>query len=119
MKLIHIIDEQVHHSARNSVTGKRGHVQRRPIAGQAHVAGIRFCMIEATPEVQAEAGPGAIEETCRTGIVSLNTLHGGPRAASTEGFGLFPQLLASHGYVVFSPNYRGSDNLGNAYGAAT
>ena len=25
------------------------------------------------------------------------------------------QLMAAHGYVVFSPNYRGSDNLGNAY----
>jgi dipeptidyl aminopeptidase/acylaminoacyl peptidase len=23
--------------------------------------------------------------------------------------------MATHGYVVFSPNYRGSDNLGNAY----
>jgi dipeptidyl aminopeptidase/acylaminoacyl peptidase len=23
--------------------------------------------------------------------------------------------MAAHGYVVFSPNYRGSDNLGNAY----
>jgi dipeptidyl aminopeptidase/acylaminoacyl peptidase len=23
--------------------------------------------------------------------------------------------MAAHGYVVFSPNYRGSGNLGNAY----
>jgi dipeptidyl aminopeptidase/acylaminoacyl peptidase len=42
-------------------------------------------------------------------------IHGGPQAASTLGFSPFAQLLAAHGYVVFSPNYRGSDNLGNDY----
>jgi dipeptidyl aminopeptidase/acylaminoacyl peptidase len=42
-------------------------------------------------------------------------IHGGPQSASTMGFAALPQLLAAHGYVVFSPNYRGSDNLGNAY----
>ena len=42
-------------------------------------------------------------------------IHGGPTAASTTAFGFLPQLMATHGYVVFSPNYRGSDNLGNAY----
>jgi dipeptidyl aminopeptidase/acylaminoacyl peptidase len=42
-------------------------------------------------------------------------IHGGPQAASTEGFSAFPQILAGRGYVVFSPNYRGSDHRGNAY----
>jgi dipeptidyl aminopeptidase/acylaminoacyl peptidase len=42
-------------------------------------------------------------------------IHGGPRSTSTEAFSFIPQLIAAHGYVVFSPNYRGSDNLGNAY----
>ena len=42
-------------------------------------------------------------------------IHGGPQASSTTAFGLLPQLMAAHGYVVYSPNYRGSDNLGNAY----
>jgi dipeptidyl aminopeptidase/acylaminoacyl peptidase len=42
-------------------------------------------------------------------------IHGGPTAASTTAFSFLPQLMASHDYVVFSPNYRGSDNLGNAY----
>ena len=42
-------------------------------------------------------------------------IHGGPQAASTTGFSSFGQLLAARGYLVFSPNYRGSDNLGNAY----
>ncbi len=42
-------------------------------------------------------------------------IHGGPQQASTTIFDFFPQLLASHGYVVFQPNYRGSDSLGNKY----
>lgn len=43
------------------------------------------------------------------------TVHGGPQAASIASFNYFDQLLAAHGYVVFEPNYRGSDNFGNAY----
>jgi dipeptidyl aminopeptidase/acylaminoacyl peptidase len=42
-------------------------------------------------------------------------IHGGPTASSIIGFSFLSQLLASHGYIVFQPNYRGSDNLGNAY----
>ncbi|MFI5388239.1 MAG: S9 family peptidase [Candidatus Eremiobacterales bacterium] len=42
-------------------------------------------------------------------------IHGGPNSASTTAFNPFTQLLAANGWLVFSPNYRGSDNLGNAY----
>jgi dipeptidyl aminopeptidase/acylaminoacyl peptidase len=42
-------------------------------------------------------------------------IHGGPQASSTNSFDLFGQVLAAHGYLVFEPNYRGSDNLGNGY----
>jgi dipeptidyl aminopeptidase/acylaminoacyl peptidase len=42
-------------------------------------------------------------------------VHGGPHAASTESFSALPQLFAAHDFLVFMPNYRGSDNLGNAY----
>lgn len=42
-------------------------------------------------------------------------VHGGPTAASTTNFSGFSHVLATRGYVVFEPNYRGSDNLGNAY----
>jgi dipeptidyl aminopeptidase/acylaminoacyl peptidase len=46
--------------------------------------------------------------------------HGGPEAASTEGFdadevGPLRHLFAARGFLVFEPNYRGSDNLGNAH----
>jgi dipeptidyl aminopeptidase/acylaminoacyl peptidase len=42
-------------------------------------------------------------------------IHGGPTASTTTQFSFLTQLMSAHGYVVFSPNYRGSDNLGNAY----
>jgi dipeptidyl aminopeptidase/acylaminoacyl peptidase len=42
-------------------------------------------------------------------------IHGGPQASSAIGFDTFGQLVAAPGYLVFQPNYRGSDNLGNAY----
>jgi dipeptidyl aminopeptidase/acylaminoacyl peptidase len=45
-------------------------------------------------------------------------VHGGPRAASKESFSSRAQLLAAQGWIVFEPNYRGSDNLGNAFQAA-
>lgn len=45
-------------------------------------------------------------------------IHGGPRASSKESFSTRAQLLASQGWLVFEPNYRGSDNLGNAYMSA-
>ena len=46
--------------------------------------------------------------------------HGGPEASSDEGFdtneiGPLRDLFAADGYLVFEPNYRGSDNLGNAH----
>uniref|UniRef100_E6PDB9 Putative Peptidase S9, prolyl oligopeptidase active site domain protein n=1 Tax=mine drainage metagenome TaxID=410659 RepID=E6PDB9_9ZZZZ len=46
--------------------------------------------------------------------------HGGPEAASSENFvggeiGPLRDLFAARGYLVFEPNYRGSDNLSNAH----
>ncbi|HTU69258.1 MAG TPA: S9 family peptidase [Candidatus Baltobacteraceae bacterium] len=42
-------------------------------------------------------------------------IHGGPNSASITAFNGFNQVLAARGYVVFNPNYRGSDNLGAKY----
>jgi len=46
-------------------------------------------------------------------------IHGGPGLSSATDFAWeqwpLAQAIASHGYIVFQPNYRGSDNLGNAY----
>ncbi|HXX16809.1 MAG TPA: prolyl oligopeptidase family serine peptidase [Candidatus Eremiobacteraceae bacterium] len=42
-------------------------------------------------------------------------IHGGPTAIFPIDFDIVTQLMASHGYVVFAPNYRGSDNLGSKY----
>jgi dipeptidyl aminopeptidase/acylaminoacyl peptidase len=46
-------------------------------------------------------------------------IHGGPGLSSTRDFVYeqwpLAQLIAARGYIVLQPNYRGSDNLGNAY----
>ncbi|MBV8638105.1 MAG: S9 family peptidase [Candidatus Eremiobacteraeota bacterium] len=41
-------------------------------------------------------------------------IHGGPTSASTTSFGE-PDVLAAHGWVVFAPNYAGSDNESIAF----
>src|SRR5260370_13498854 len=45
-------------------------------------------------------------------------VHGGPRSAWKQAFSRLGQLLAAQGWIIFEPNYRGSDNLGNAVQAA-
>jgi dipeptidyl aminopeptidase/acylaminoacyl peptidase len=42
-------------------------------------------------------------------------IHGGPRSTSTTAFSTIPQSLAARGWIVFQPNYRGSDNAGNDF----
>lgn len=42
-------------------------------------------------------------------------MHGGPSNASRRAFYGLGQAAAARGYVVFQPNYRGSDNLGYAF----
>ncbi len=46
-------------------------------------------------------------------------IHGGPTSASNTAFSSFPQVLAAHGWFVFEPNYRGSDDLGLAFARTT
>ena len=45
-------------------------------------------------------------------------IHGGPTSASAQTFSPGAQLLAAQGWVIFEPNYRGSDNEGNAFQAS-
>ncbi|HEX5273681.1 MAG TPA: S9 family peptidase [Candidatus Rubrimentiphilum sp.] len=42
-------------------------------------------------------------------------VHGGPNSASILSFSTLNQLLAARGFLVFNPNYRGSDNQGESY----
>jgi dipeptidyl aminopeptidase/acylaminoacyl peptidase len=42
-------------------------------------------------------------------------IHGGPIATSTRDFSSLAQMLAAHGNLVLQPNYRGSDNSGDAF----
>jgi dipeptidyl aminopeptidase/acylaminoacyl peptidase len=57
--------------------------------------------------------PPAFSAGARYPLVLL--IHGGPTASSTEEFSARAQLLAARGWLVFQPNYRGSDNRGNAF----
>jgi dipeptidyl aminopeptidase/acylaminoacyl peptidase len=45
-------------------------------------------------------------------------IHGGPAAASMMTWSSQAQLYAAQGWIVFQPNYRGSDNLGRQYQGA-
>jgi dipeptidyl aminopeptidase/acylaminoacyl peptidase len=45
-------------------------------------------------------------------------IHGGPRSSSKEVFNPSAQLKAARGYIVFQPNYRGSDNMGYRFSEA-
>jgi dipeptidyl aminopeptidase/acylaminoacyl peptidase len=45
-------------------------------------------------------------------------IHGGPAAASMMTWSSQAQLYAAEGWIVFQPNYRGSDNLGRQYQGA-
>jgi dipeptidyl aminopeptidase/acylaminoacyl peptidase len=60
--------------------------------------------------------PGDYQQGRRYPLVLL--VHGGPNSASRERFSLLPQVMAAHGWMVFEPNYRGSDNSGNAFYAS-
>lgn len=41
--------------------------------------------------------------------------HGGPQARDEAGFDWWAEALASRGYAVLQPNFRGSDGYGNAF----
>jgi len=45
-------------------------------------------------------------------------MHGGPMGTSIEAFSIFNQVLAAQGWLVFSPNYRGSGSQGKAFQSA-
>lgn len=42
-------------------------------------------------------------------------IHGGPTATSMQTFTSASQIFAGQGWLVFEPNYRGSNNLDNAF----
>jgi dipeptidyl aminopeptidase/acylaminoacyl peptidase len=45
-------------------------------------------------------------------------IHGGPTSCSKDTFSVFAQMIAAQGWLVFEPNYRGSDNEGNDFARA-
>jgi len=45
-------------------------------------------------------------------------IHGGPMGRSGVAFNIFNQIMAARGWLVFSPNYRGSLSQGKAFQSA-
>ncbi|MBX9603022.1 MAG: S9 family peptidase [Bryobacteraceae bacterium] len=60
--------------------------------------------------------PPGFDGTRKYPLVLL--IHGGPWASSREAFSAQTQAMASKGWIIFEPNYRGSDNAGNKLYAA-
>ena len=46
------------------------------------------------------------------------SIHGGPMGTSLEGWDSANQYFAAQGWIIFSPNYRGSNNLGDKFQSA-
>jgi dipeptidyl aminopeptidase/acylaminoacyl peptidase len=61
--------------------------------------------------------PGGLKKGTRAPLVLY--IHGGPTSASTTAYSGFVQVMAAHGWFVFQPNYRGSDNLGLQFARTT
>lgn len=57
--------------------------------------------------------PPGVTEPSNLPLVVLP--HGGPASRDHLGFDWWAQALASRGYVVLQPNFRGSDGLGKAH----
>jgi dipeptidyl aminopeptidase/acylaminoacyl peptidase len=66
------------------------------------------------PQAAAEK-PGSPNAKRYPAVVSL---HGGPHARASSGFDAMRQLLATNGFVVFEPNYRGSVGYGQKFADA-
>jgi dipeptidyl aminopeptidase/acylaminoacyl peptidase len=50
-----------------------------------------------------------------TDVPAVVVVHGGPHARSSKSFDLSAQFLATRGYAVFQPNYRGSTGRGREF----
>ena len=96
-------------------------VPRRLTDFNAEIAALKLGQVEALqwrgPDGFPEDGTLVYPPEYQPGVKLplVLVIHGGPQAASTTSFFPLAQLLAARGYLVFSPNYRGSDNLGNTY----
>lgn len=58
--------------------------------------------------------PGMTRDEAR-GLAFVVLPHGGPSARDSEEFDFLAQFLASQGYGVLQPNYRGSSGYGEAF----
>lgn len=88
----------------------------RPALEHASLASVKAVSYPAADGVQVPAyltlPPG--RESAR-GLPAVVLPHGGPSARDEWGFDWLSQFLASQGYAVLQPNYRGSEGYGDAW----
>lgn len=76
---------------------------------------------EVVPYTSRDGTPLWAYVTSRPGLTRAPMIvmpHGGPEARDYYGYDAFAQFLASRGYVVVQPNFRGGDGFGRSFADA-
>jgi dipeptidyl aminopeptidase/acylaminoacyl peptidase len=117
---IAFVGSEPQHPAELYYMAEPGATPKRLTSFNSEVAGRRLGrveMVEWTSDGLAHNGvltyPPDFDPSRKYPLVLI--IHGGPTAASLLGFGAQAHLTAARGWIVFQPNYRGSDQRGNAY----
>jgi dipeptidyl aminopeptidase/acylaminoacyl peptidase len=86
-----------------------------PVLGSSDV--VRWQSPDPAPKNWQECGILTYPPHYRAGtkLPLVLYIHGGPRSSSKNTFSIFAQLIAAQGWLVFEPNYRGSDNEGSDF----
>lgn len=84
-----------------------------PVAAHAPVMGISYRARDKTRISAILTEPVGRAEAALLPLVVL--VHGGPRDRDSASFDYWAQFLASRGYAVLQPNFRGSSGFGAAF----
>ncbi len=125
---IAFVGTEPHMPAEIYLLASPGSKPRRISSFNAHLRAVRFGRSEVVHWQSPDAPP---RDWAEDGILTYPPdyvsgkklplvlyIHGGPTSSSKHTFSPFAQLLAAQGWLVFEPNYRGSDNAGNDFAHA-
>lgn len=86
-----------------------------PKVGPADVSVVRTVRYKAADGLEIEGVLTLPKGKAETNLPLIVLPHGGPRAHDEAQFDWWAQAIASHGYAVLQPNFRGSTGRGNAF----
>jgi dipeptidyl aminopeptidase/acylaminoacyl peptidase len=86
-----------------------------PTIMQADVAPVSIVAYKAADGLEMEGVLTLPPGPARKNLALIVLPHGGPVARDALGFDWWAQALASRGYAVFQPNFRGSSGYGKAF----